>query len=483
MKRDKIISLIFENIIIIFIFLFIFSFLSINFVSNNFLFSFKGGIYFLIISSILCSEILFRLIMFCLYGKYYLYKIKPYYLVDNKFTGYELRHNLNSKNISFRLFEKYAFPPNTKPSFSLLENIDKRVCFTTNNYGLRSSYIKLLPNKENTFRIACSGGSTTVGQGINDNETWPYQLGKEFELNGEDVEIINGGVYGYSSYQELISIKKKLIQFKPKVLLIHQGWNEEFNFSSLDLGKNFKPKQARKYYESYFFFCNNIAFFPRYLLSIILILRKFRRNRLLDGKMQFSNPKRWQVLLNPDYLKAWFENIIEIQKICHKYSIKLFLIKYPSLVNISDSEKNRSTYIKSSRLTSHHAEYQAIAKARIDEMLSLISPYFNIIDADSDFNKFQNKERLNLFSDEIHLNKSGEKLLAKAIHSRLLISNYKSNLKNTFPSSKKLEILKKQIGVNSQFLNIKIRKNISKLNQVSNMKDYTAVHSDRYTTF
>ena len=116
-------------------------------------------------------------------------------------------------------------------------------------------------------------------------------------------------------------------------------------------------------------------------------------------------------------------------------------------------------------------------------MLSLISPYFNIIDADSDFNKFQNKERLNLFSDEIHLNKSGEKLLAKAIHSKLLISNYKSNLKNTFPSSKKLEIIKKQIGVNSQFLNIKIRKNISKLNQVSNMKDYTAVHSDRYTTF
>ena len=145
-------------------------------------------------------------------------------------------------------------------------------------------------------------------------------------------------------------------------------------------------------------------------------------------------------------MKAWFENIIEIQKICHKYSIKLFLINI-HLVNISDSEKNRNTYIKSSRLTSHHAEYQAIAKARIDEMLSLISPYFNN-DADSDFNKFQNKERLNLFRRNSS-KQIGEKLLAKAIHSKLLISNYKSNLKNTFPSSKKLEIIKKQIGVNS----------------------------------
>jgi hypothetical protein len=53
-----------------------------------------------------------------------------------------------------------------------------------------------------TFRIMAMGCSTTFGWGVEDNETWPARLEEYLRTSGYDnVEVINAGQPGYSSYQ------------------------------------------------------------------------------------------------------------------------------------------------------------------------------------------------------------------------------------------------------------------------------------------
>ena len=47
---------------------------------------------------------------------------------------------------------------------------------------------------------------------------------------GHNVEVINGGVFGWSSENELRRFKNEIIFYEPDILLLHQGWNEEFYF-------------------------------------------------------------------------------------------------------------------------------------------------------------------------------------------------------------------------------------------------------------
>ena len=46
--------------------------------------------------------------------------------------------------------------------------------------------------------------------------------------------------FGWSSENELRRFKNEIIFYEPDILLLHQGWNEEFYFSSLRNGKDWK---------------------------------------------------------------------------------------------------------------------------------------------------------------------------------------------------------------------------------------------------
>ena len=118
-------------------------------------------------------------------------------------------------------------------------------------YEIKTSGIELIPNQENqsitinslgfrgdefsvdksdsTYRIFMLGGSTMFGYGAtSDKTTIPGYL-KEFfyrDYEDYDIEIINSGIQGADSFDELNLIKTKLLNYSPNMIIIYDGWND-----------------------------------------------------------------------------------------------------------------------------------------------------------------------------------------------------------------------------------------------------------------
>ena len=96
-----------------------------------------------------------------------------------------------------------------------------------NEHGFRSPEI----TKEkpvNTFRIFLVGGSTMFGSGNNDKSQIFSVLQKKIEQKdfGFDIEIINAGISGAWSKDEVRMVKDKLIDFSPDLIVVYDGVNE-----------------------------------------------------------------------------------------------------------------------------------------------------------------------------------------------------------------------------------------------------------------
>ena len=99
--------------------------------------------------------------------------------------------------------------------------------YTINSEGLRGSeFSKDKPN--NTYRIIAVGGSTTLGAGVTDENTWPRILEKKLQSISEskNIEVINAGISAITSFNENKLIKEKLIRYKPDLIIIYDGYND-----------------------------------------------------------------------------------------------------------------------------------------------------------------------------------------------------------------------------------------------------------------
>ena len=94
----------------------------------------------------------------------------------------------------------------------------------TNSYGFRGTEISE-SKPSDTYRIFMVGGLTTYGIGANDANTMPFLLQKKFEVNNpnQTVEVINAGIPGGTSYEEVKLIKEKLLSFAPDIVIVYDG--------------------------------------------------------------------------------------------------------------------------------------------------------------------------------------------------------------------------------------------------------------------
>ena len=97
-----------------------------------------------------------------------------------------------------------------------------------NNFGMRGPDIT--QDKPNdTYRIIIIGGSTTYGSGsTSDKTTIPGFLQEKIDNSGIDqkVQVINAGIMGSTSIEEVHRIKNDLVNFDPDMIIIYDGVND-----------------------------------------------------------------------------------------------------------------------------------------------------------------------------------------------------------------------------------------------------------------
>jgi len=99
--------------------------------------------------------------------------------------------------------------------------------FSKNSEGFRGPEFNE-DKPDNTYRIIAVGGSTTFGSGVTDENTWPRILEKKLQNISEskNIEVINAGIGGITSFNESKLIKQKLIHYKPDLLIVVDGNND-----------------------------------------------------------------------------------------------------------------------------------------------------------------------------------------------------------------------------------------------------------------
>lgn len=122
---------------------------------------------------------------------------------------------------------------------------------------LSSPYVIQQNHLNSSYRIAVLGGSTVMGQGAPD----PSQnlVGKLRRIigskgltgpEGQSLEVLNAGVGGYQSGQELLYLLEIILNYKPDLVVIYDGWNDSIynNFNIFRHG--YKSLMAESHFEA-----------------------------------------------------------------------------------------------------------------------------------------------------------------------------------------------------------------------------------------
>ena len=97
-----------------------------------------------------------------------------------------------------------------------------------NSLGYRGEEFTLA-KPEGTFRVAVLGGSTTYTIRVeDDNKTFTVNLERLLrnEYGYENVEIINAGVGGYTSWESLINLQFRVLETEPDLVIVYHGVND-----------------------------------------------------------------------------------------------------------------------------------------------------------------------------------------------------------------------------------------------------------------
>jgi lysophospholipase L1-like esterase len=122
---------------------------------------------------------------------------------------------------------------------SLIPNMDvvhSRGCFTghvvTNRWGFRDRD-RTLEKPAGEFRIALVGDSVVEGVHVNPDQVMNIQMEKQLQQKGyKNVEVLNFGIEGIGTTQELIMYKERIRQFHPDLVILTVSDNDIMNNSS-----------------------------------------------------------------------------------------------------------------------------------------------------------------------------------------------------------------------------------------------------------
>ena len=100
---------------------------------------------------------------------------------------------------------------------------------TIGKSGLRGEDSR--PRRPKTYRIVCLGDSFTWGLGVADDEAYPHLLEQRLlrHFPGVDVQVLNAGVPGYGTADELRYFESRVDEMDPDLVVVQFLAENDFN--------------------------------------------------------------------------------------------------------------------------------------------------------------------------------------------------------------------------------------------------------------
>jgi len=114
---------------------------------------------------------------------------------------------------------------------------NQKISYQINSFGIRDAEYQI-PKPQNTYRILIIGDSFVYGEGVDIENVWVKILENKLQHFDfpQNIEIINGGIWGYSPILEYLFFKEKLIHLQPDLVLqciFSNDISEDFIYSNI----------------------------------------------------------------------------------------------------------------------------------------------------------------------------------------------------------------------------------------------------------
>jgi len=242
---------------------------------------------------------------------------------------------------SLRFIEKtnpgtvIKFPEIIKPLnnheiyYELLPNVDnyrfKNTTITINSQGLRDYEYKL-EKQDNVYRIASLGDSVAFGWGVNIEDTYAKKLEEKLKVRSDyKFEVLNFGVPGYYSDQELNQLKQKVLAYSPDMVILMYVFNDA----------EIAPRYGLD--RKTFFYRKTVQYLKHKSYTFSFLFYNYAKLRQLFQEKETTKEGDYS-----EYLKKLFSDenlgwnisknsLMEIKKITDENNIEFIMFIYPSI--------------------------------------------------------------------------------------------------------------------------------------------------------
>ena len=142
--------------------------------------------------------------------------------IEFVFISFEPQYKAWQSRGPFRLHDQRIY--SLRPSFTRTwKSTEFTEALSSNRDGLRGAELRQGPRTWS--RILVLGDSFTYGHGVSNDESYPARLAEFFDQGGSDVEVVNAGVPGYGTDQQLVYFTQELHLLEPDVLVLNLNLN------------------------------------------------------------------------------------------------------------------------------------------------------------------------------------------------------------------------------------------------------------------
>ncbi|MCK4666803.1 hypothetical protein KAU33_08640 [Candidatus Dependentiae bacterium] len=298
--------------------------------------------------------------------------------------------------------------------------------YRINSLGFRGGEIEKEKRKDK-IRIVCIGGSSIFGWSITDEgKTIPRLL----EMKDEKLEVINAGVLGYTSAQELGLFIEDIYELNPDIVICYNLWNDLF--FSLQSGEEYRGVN-NVYNGIEILLEEDIKYREQVVPGLMIFMRNlFFKTNLGKGRKVYLDDNK--MLNELDRINNEIETDFNDLRI--KESLKLYKKNMRIILNITRVEGIEFLVVLQPEINTKRNQTKAewdCQQLPFPSYLEHFSPIFKcaVIDLEKYFKEANinyiniNAEeefvgsRDTLFMDFIHTNEKGNDIVAEIIYDYL----------------------------------------------------------------